>query len=208
MTDPFARLGASIVRWRWVVLGVWLVLLVVVGALLAPKAPKAVKGGGFIDPDSESAKAAAILDSQFNASTFTSAVVVFRSASATVDDPNFKDQVTRAADSLAKVHGVRSVQTFYSNANPLLVSADKHTTFALVPLEGNEGDIQELVPDLRASVQDISLEHYVTGTPAVNSDLQTTSEKDLQRSEVFTVPIVLILLLLVFRTVEIGRAHV
>jgi len=30
MTDPFARLGASMVRWRWVVLAVWLVLLVVV----------------------------------------------------------------------------------------------------------------------------------------------------------------------------------
>ncbi len=201
MTDPFARFGASMVRWRWVVLAFWLVLLVVVGGLLAPKAPKALKGGGFIDPDSESARAAAILDSQFNASTFTSAVVVFRSDSATVDDPPFKEQVTRAADSLSNVHGVRSVQTFYSNGNPLLVSADRHTTFALVPLEGNEGDIQELVPDLRASVTDISLEHYVTGTPAVNSDLQSQSEKDLQRSEVFTVPIVLILLLLVFRTV-------
>ena len=105
MTDPFARLGALMVRWRWVVLGVWLVLLVVVGALLAPKAPKAVKGGGFIDPDSESAKAAAFLDTQFNASTFTSAVVVFHSVSATVDDPGFKDQVTRAGDSLSKVHG-------------------------------------------------------------------------------------------------------
>ena len=43
MTDPFARLGASMVRWRWVVLAVWLVLLVVVGGLLAPKAPKAAK---------------------------------------------------------------------------------------------------------------------------------------------------------------------
>ena len=200
MTDPFARLGASMVRWRWVVLGVWLVVLVVVGGLLAPKAPKALKGGGFIDPDSESAKAAAILDTEFNASTFTSAVAVFRSNSGTVDDSTFKDQVTRAADSLASVHGVRSVQTFYSTENPLLVSADRHTTFALVPLEGNEGDIQELVPDLRASIKNIPLEHYLTGTPAVNSDLQSTSEEDLQRSENFTVPIVVILLLLVFRT--------
>src|SRR5436309_14548374 len=115
MNDPFAQLGAAMVRWRWLVVGVWLVLLIVAGALLAPKAPKALKGGGFIDPDSESAKAAAILDSQFNSSTFTSAVVVFHSTSATVDDANFKDQVTRAADSLSKVHGVRSVQTFYSN---------------------------------------------------------------------------------------------
>jgi RND superfamily putative drug exporter len=201
MTDPFARLGASMVRWRWVVLGVWLVVLVVVGGLLAPKAPKALKGGGFIDPDSESAKAAAILDTEFNASTFTSAVAVFHSTSGTVDDSTFKDQVTRTADSLAAVHGVRSVQTFYSSENPLLVSADRHTTFALVPLEGNEGDIQELVPDLRASIKNIPLEHYLTGTPAVNSDLQSTSEDDLKRSEVYTVPIVVILLLLVFRTV-------
>src|SRR5579864_4257694 len=176
MTDPFARLGASMVRWRWVVLGAWLVLLVIAGGLLAPKAPKALKGGGFIDPDSESAKAAAILDSEFNASTFTSSVVVFRSSSATVDDPAFKDQVTRAADELSQVPGVRSVQTFYATNNPLLVSADRHTTFALVPLEGNEGDIQDLVPDLRASIKDVSIEHYLTGTPAVNDDLQVSSE--------------------------------
>ena len=55
------------VRWRWVVLAVWLVLLVVVGGLLAPKAPKALKGGGFIDPDSESAKAAAMGEAMFDA---------------------------------------------------------------------------------------------------------------------------------------------
>ncbi len=201
MTDPFARLGASMVRWRWVVLGVWLAVLIVVGALLAPKAPKALKGGGFSDPDSESAKAAAILDTQFNASTFTSAVAVFTSATATVDDAGFKEQVTRAEDALSRVDGVHNVQTFYSTGNPLLVSDDRHTTFALVPLEGDEGDIQERVPDLRASLKDVAIEHYVTGTPAVNDDLQASSEEDLQRSEKFTIPIVMLLLLLVFRTV-------
>jgi putative drug exporter of the RND superfamily len=201
MNDPFARLGVAMVRWRWVVLGLWLVVLIVAGGLLAPKTPKAVKGGGFIDPDSESARAAAILDKEFNSSTFTSAVAVFRSATQTVDDPSFKDQVTQAADRLSRVERVREVQTFYSHGNPLLVSDDRHTTFALVPLEGSEGDIQELVPRLRDSIHNLAIEHYVTGTPAVNNDLQVSSEEDLRRSEVFTVPIVIILLLLVFRTV-------
>jgi len=100
-------------------------------------------------------------------------VAVFRSSSLTVDDAAFKDQVTRAADELARVPGVRNVQTFYSNGNPLLVSPNRHTTFALVPLQGNEGDIQELVPDLRAALRDVSIEHYLTGTPAVNNDLQS-----------------------------------
>jgi uncharacterized membrane protein YdfJ with MMPL/SSD domain len=113
MNDPFARLGVAMVRWRWVVLGVWLVLLVVAGGLLAPKTPKALKGGGFIDPESESAKAAVILDREFNSSTFTSAVAVFRSTSQTVDDASFKDQITQAADRLSHVGRVREVQTFY-----------------------------------------------------------------------------------------------
>ena len=46
-----------------------------------------------------------------------------------------------------------------------------------------------------------SLYYYTAGRPAVYSDTLDTSETDLRRSELFTFPIVLILLLLVFRTV-------
>ncbi len=200
-TDPLARLGENVFRLRWPILIAWLVVLGVAGALLAPKASHALKGGGFIDPDSESARAASILDKEFNASTFTSAVAVFRSPALTVDDSVFRDQVSSGAEQLSRVHGVRNVQTFYSSGNPALISPDRHTTLALIPLEGDEGQVQELVPELRAALNNLTIDHYVTGTPAVNNDLQVTSEKDLQRSEVFTIPIVLILLLLVFRTV-------
>ena len=41
----------------------------------------------------------------------------------------------------------------------------------------------------------------MTGSPAVNSDFQTTSEEDLKRAEVLTFALVLILLLVTFRTV-------
>src|SRR5438067_2136378 len=128
MNDPFARLGVTMVRFRWVTLAVWLGVLAVSGGLLAPHAAKALKGGGYIDPNAESARAAELLDTQFDASTFSSAVVVFRASDRTIDDPAFKDQVTRAADSLARVTGVRGVQTVYSTGNPLLVSDDRHTT--------------------------------------------------------------------------------
>jgi RND superfamily putative drug exporter len=201
VTDPFAWLGATMVRFRWPVLAAWLVLLAVSGGLLAPHTPKALKGGGFIDAESESARAAELLDTEFDASTFNNAVVVFRSTAQTADTPAFQDQVSRATNNLSAVKGVRSVQSFYSTGNPLLVSADRMTTILLVPLEGTEGENQELIPTLRDALRDVSLEHYVTGTPALNHDLQVTSEQDLQRAEAFTVPIVLILLLLVFRTV-------
>ena len=66
MTDPFARLGLAMVRWRWPVLAIWLILIAGVGALLAPRAEKTLQGGGFVLPGSQSAQAAAILDREFS----------------------------------------------------------------------------------------------------------------------------------------------
>src|SRR5690606_11958575 len=98
--------------------------------------------------------------------------------------------------------GVRNVVTFYLLGDPTLVSQDGRTTVAIVSLAGDEGEAQELVPDVREQLEGITnLEHYVTGTPAINHDFQVTSEEDLRRAEVVTIPLVLLLLLLTFRTI-------
>ncbi len=202
MTDPFARLGAAMVRWRWVVLVVWVVALGLAGALAAPKVSKEVRSGGIFAPDSESDQAAQLLAREFNASTQTNLVVVFRSSRLTVDDPEFKDQVTAGIGRIrSEIHRVRAASTFYDSGDPTLVSPDRRITFAVLALEGEEHEIQETVPEARHALEGLTIEHYVTGLPAVDHDGQIAAEEDLKRSEVFTIPIVLVLLLLVFRTV-------
>jgi RND superfamily putative drug exporter len=200
MTDPFARLGALVVKLRWFVVLVWLILLVISGPVLAPRVTSVVKGGGFTITDSESGKAAQILEKDFNASTANTVVVVFRSATQTVDDAGFRDQVTAASDRIKKIDGVQAVATFFSTGDPSLASADKHTTLALVALSGSEDKVQELVNKTRDELKDVTIEHYTTGLPAVTRDIAHANETDLQKSEAVTIPIVLILLLLVFRT--------
>ncbi|HEY8684704.1 MAG TPA: MMPL family transporter, partial [Chloroflexota bacterium] len=201
MGDPFARFGGLIVRLRWAVLIIWLVLLATFGVLFAPKAAKALKGGGYSDPNSQSAKAAMALDQQFGASDARTVAVVFRSTSQTAEDPSFKAAVTGAADRLAHVGHVRSVASFYSSGNPLLLSDDHHLTLVNVTLDGDDSTMQATVPALRDAVKGVPLEHYVTGVPALNKDIEVTSDQDLQRAELFTIPIVVILLVLVFRTI-------
>src|SRR4051812_31555399 len=100
MTDPFARLGLLMARWRWLVVAIWLALLVGLGATLAPRTPSVLKGGGYTDPNSESAEAARILDREFNAATTQSVAVVFRSPSLTVDDPAYRSVVDDAVQRL------------------------------------------------------------------------------------------------------------
>ncbi|HEU4792050.1 MAG TPA: hypothetical protein VFS96_00160, partial [Nitrolancea sp.] len=84
MGDPFARLGATMVQRRWLVVVVWLVLVVGAFVFLVPKASSVVKGGGYAVPGADSLKASQILDTKFNQSARNTAVVVFRSDAQTV----------------------------------------------------------------------------------------------------------------------------
>lgn len=201
LNDPFARWGLAIARRRWLVLAVWLVAIGALGGALASRAGSVLKAGGFAVHNSQSDKAAAILSGQFNASTASSVAVVFHSATVTAADPDFQSQVTAAATRLANVGGVTNIDSYFTSGNPLLLSTDRMTTIALVALAGDEGTVQSLVPKLRQQLTGVTLQHYVTGLPAVNYDTQVTSENDLHRAEAFTIPIVVLLLLLVFRTV-------
>ena len=200
-TDPFARLGAAMVRGRWVVLLLWLAIIGVAGGVFAPKANSIVKGGGFFVSKSESNDASVVLAGDFNASTRNNAVVTLHSDSLSVDDPAFQQNIGAAADRLSKVAHVRAVFTYANTLDPSFLSKDRHTTFAIVVMEGDEKQVQDLIPVLRDQLKAVTVEHRITGVPAINYDTQITSEKDLHRAEFFTIPIVLLLLILVFRTV-------
>jgi uncharacterized membrane protein YdfJ with MMPL/SSD domain len=199
--DPFVALATFVVRFRWLVVGVWLVLLVAAGALLAPRVPRALQGGGFQVPGSESTRAAEIIDREFDAANRNTLVIVFRSDTFTVDTPPFRNAVVEAERRLASMDGVRSIDSFFQTANPLLVGSDRRVSLSVAALTGTEREIESFVGRVRTTLADIPLEHYVTGQPASNVDVRLVSEEDLRRAEFITLPIAAILLLIVFRTV-------
>ena len=201
MTDPFARLGFAMARLRWLVIGVWLVVVVGAVVLFAPNAASVLKGGGYVLPGSESDQAESILRDQFNASTASNLLAVFSTDGTPIDTPEIAAEVTGALDRIAENEGVEQVASFYNTGDPTLISEDRQTTVAIISLTGTEGEMQERVAELREELEGLSVEHNITGTPAINLDIQATSEEDLRKAELFTIPIVLILLLLVFRSV-------
>ncbi|MBV9581619.1 MAG: MMPL family transporter, partial [Chloroflexi bacterium] len=201
MFDPFALWAQVVVRLRWVILAAWAILLLLAATLLAPHAAAVLQPGGFYVPDSESTQAATELDQSFDGANRSNLSVVFHFPDATIDDPSVKAQLSQADALLAAVPGVRHVDSYTQTGTPLLVSKDRHTAISVVTVNGTERAIDDSVPDLRAALQPISLEHYVTGQPASNADTRDVSEADLRHAELITVPVVGMLLLLVFRTV-------
>jgi RND superfamily putative drug exporter len=200
MTDPFARYGYFIARRRWVVLIVWLLILPAAGAIGSHAVPL-LQSGGFVAVNSQSDRAAQILQKDFHADSGNIITAVLHSKSLTVSDPAFKKQVNLAAQRLRSVTRVKSVLTFYSTRSPLLVSHDRHTTLVVASANGNQNQMQDVVTQSRDKLKGISIQHLTAGPPAIGVDTGTASENDLKRAELVTAPIVLLLLLLVFRTV-------
>lgn len=201
MNDPFARLGYAMVRYRWLVLLAWILILAGVGGVLAPQASSVVRGGGFVVDNADSARAAAILESDFGASTRSNVVIVFHDDQLNLLERPARTEIEEAVERIAALPDVQGAFTIFNTGQRAFVSEDEHTTFALVALTGSEEHVQEMVGDLREQLTGLSFQHYITGSPAINFDTEITSENDLRRAEVFTIPIVLLLLLLVFRTI-------
>ncbi len=188
-------------RFRWIVLVLWLVIVIASAVLLVPKASSVTKSGGFTVGGSNSDQATTILETEFSSTGGDIAVVVFHSDSLTVDDEEFERNVVLASDGIEKHPHVGEVQTYYNTFSEQLVTPSRNTTIALVSLEGTDDEIEETIPEIREQLEGLSLDHYVTGSSAVDYDTFLQSEQDLKRSEFITIPIVVILLLIVFRTV-------
>ena len=199
--DAFARLGAFAVARRWWIVGFWVLITAALGATLAPHTSEVLKGGGYTAPGSPSLHVDQILDQQFQESAIKDATVVFHSDQLTVQDADYRAQVTQATDRIQGLGSVKAALSFYNTGNPGLVSKDGHTTLVLLALNGDETAVQAAIPKVRDQLKPVTLQHWVTGRPAVDYDVIVQSEKDLERSELVTIPVILILLLIVFRTV-------
>src|SRR6266700_1732188 len=94
----FIRWGAIVVRFRHFVLAGALAVAVA-GVLWGAGVFGVLKSGGFADPGSESAKAAAAITAELGNQT-PDIVVLYSSAAATVDDPAFAGPVASTLSAL------------------------------------------------------------------------------------------------------------
>jgi putative drug exporter of the RND superfamily len=196
--NPFDRLGRFVVRHAHLVIGVWGVLIVL-ALPLAPRAPGALSAGGFINDDLESARAKAILEAELG-SPPSALVIVFSSPDLEAGTPAFELGAAAAMrDIPSSPHVARVVSHLLQ---PRQVSADRHTAYDVVLLDLPPDDSPKALPILRAALREApGLTVELAGGPAFYGDVQTVSEHDLQRSEIISLPLAALALLLVFGSV-------
>jgi RND superfamily putative drug exporter len=196
--NRFERLGRWCARHRWPVVIAW--AIVVLGSVpFALQAPGALSAGGFIRDDLESARAKALLATEIGVPE-AAVVVVFHSDTLRAGDPAFEAAAASAMADVPKALYVRAVLSHVLSTRQ--VAADGHTAYDVVLLDLSADDSPKALPGLRAALHDApGLEVGVSGGPAFYGDVQEVSEADLRRSELISLPLAAIALLLVFGSV-------
>jgi putative drug exporter of the RND superfamily len=193
----FYHLGKSAVRYRWWIVGFWLV--VAFAALpFAPQASKILHSGGFVSPDVESQQAIDVFVQKLHGNP-TILQILFTSNRYTVDNPEFVQQTQQSIAGLRDWSEVVQIVTFVDN--PRQVSLDRHAAYVNVALKSAPDQAAKLLPDLERRIQKTpDLQSSIGGGPVFYEDIQAVSERDLRRAELLAFPFAIIALLFVFRS--------
>jgi len=195
------HLGWFTVRRRRLVLAVS-ALFVFVAAAIGTGAFGVLEDGGFEDPDAESTRAADILEEQFDDGGAPSLVLLARSSTGDVDDPEATADGAALTDALAAVQGVTEVESYWSlGGAPPLRSSEGDEALVLARVTGDEEEevVDEVHDQLggRRGVLDVT----VGGPDAIGGEITRTVQSSLGRAELIAIPLTLLLLLFVFRSV-------
>ena len=195
------RLALFTIRRRRWVLSVT-VLFLVAAIALGTGAFGVLKTEGFDDPSSESARAEALLEENFGGGE-PNVVLVLTAEGRDVNEPDLASDGAALAERLEAVTGVDGVVSYWSLGKaPGLRGANGDTALILAQLVGDEDFVEEqlmLVDDRFTGVQG-GFEVLLGGSDAVFADIGHTIESDLLRAELIAIPLTLILLLFVFRS--------
>lgn len=190
---------------RWVVRhsrGVLLAcaMLTVLGGIASLGLFSRLSGGGFQIPSAESTLAARKLSETFGVGELD-AVVLFRSDRLVADDPEFRRAVARALSGVPQTVAPVMI-TAWDGILPDLVSTDRRATAVVVRLAGDTDRVKVgSYHRLRSSVRAGDFQVGYGGLIPAIATAAEQSRRDLVRAELISLPLLVLVLIFVFRGV-------
>jgi trehalose monomycolate/heme transporter len=198
----FEAWGRALARRRRLVLALTLVFVAFAAAWGTGVFGQLSSGDDFTPPASQSQREANLASQVFGRND-ADVVVLYHSAAMTVADPAYRQTVTAALSGLPRADVAR-VTTYWSSGSPGLVSTDRHSTYAVLQLTGADDAARHQTYDairtdldpagLAASGVTARVGGNVPMEVAVNSEVSA----DIGKAEGFSMPVLLILLLVIF----------
>ena len=196
----FEAWGRGLYRARRLILVIAVLFAVAAGVWGTGVFGKLTAGNSFTPPASQSNAESSLAASAFGRGD-ADVVVLYRSAAMTVNDPAYRQAVTAALAGLPAADVVKTT-TYWSSGQPSLVSADRHSTYAVLQLAGADDAARQKIykqieGDFPAALS-AGITAQVGGTVPTEVAINNEVTANIARAEGISLPVLLILLVVIF----------
>ncbi|MGZ6643141.1 MAG: MMPL family transporter [Solirubrobacteraceae bacterium] len=194
---PIGRLGRFTATHFRLVAVAWLVVAVGLG-FLAPRVETALSGAGWEATGSQSVAARKTIDKNFQGLSSSALMVVVHSQNKTVGDPAFKAAIARAQQVLRADARVKSVVPPRPGTS---ISRDGHTAIVQAGAAADANTMVRAADSLKTKLhrlQGAGVQVSLTGASGMWSDFNTANRTAMMKSELFSWPVTLVILVLAF----------
>ncbi|WP_051174857.1 MMPL family transporter [Nocardia exalbida] len=198
----FARLGAVVVHNPWKVIGLWLLLTIAVVAA-APELKSTTDQSAFLPSHYESIQALELQQKAFPDSSAPAAIIVFAREDGTpLTDADAASVVSIGNDLRnAQIKDVIGMQPTPPSENRLIQIIAVQMTKVTNPNDTTQGEaVKALRAKLKERVGDTELKAGITGQAAQVLDQRESGDKGMAIIGIATVVLILVLLLIIFRS--------
>ncbi|WP_081631623.1 MMPL family transporter [Nocardia sp. 348MFTsu5.1] len=191
------RWGALMAGHSRVVFGVWLLVLIGLGAA-APSVFSSLAGAGWQANGSESVQVRELAQQHFGGNSSAAVQVVVHSDRDTVQSPRVQDVI---AEATAIFQGDSRFAAVVAPQPGMTISPDQHTGIMIAGANANTDDMVRAVDDIKGDLTDLSgdgIEVYPTGASALWSDFNKANHEAMIKAELFSWPVTLAIMVLAF----------
>ena len=192
----FISWGSVVHRRRWLV-AIAIVLFTVIGGAWGAGVFGQLSQGGYEDPGSEAARATATAKEALGRQGGDLAVI-YTVPTGTVDDAAVTTKITERLRALP-TDKVERVLSYWDTKAPQFADADKKRGLAVITLRsGDENEKIGQYPELRDKLQVDGVRTEIAGFVPMAAAINETTQTDLIKAELVSVPLTLILLVVIF----------
>ncbi|MFI8975175.1 MMPL family transporter [Nocardia asteroides] len=181
---------------RWV-FGVWLVVLIALGAA-APGVFTSLAGAGWQANGSESVRVRELAQQHFGGNSSAAVQVVVHSDTETVDSPTVQGVIGEITAELA---GDDRFGQIIAPQPGMTISPDNHTGILIAGANASTDDMVRAVDENKQALTALSgdgVEVYPTGASALWSDFNKANHDAMIKAELFSWPVTLAIMVLAF----------
>jgi RND superfamily putative drug exporter len=197
----FAAWGRFVFRHRRAA-AILSILVAVTAGIVGASASSLLSSGGWVVRDSESWAVQERLADQYGGSRSSIIPIFFGPDGTDARSSAFQAQVAESLADLQDDERVAAIVSYQTTGQDRFISNDGAGSYVVVQLTLDDEDAVDALPELEAQIHPVpGLTMELTGYAPLSADSNEQSEADLQRAELVSLPLALLVLVGVFASI-------